>query len=486
MPQIRAYEHTNGEKGRSINYRAPRYQARELFAGPFPVAVIAGAPHSLCDVSRTGLSAIGQGGSQTIGESGATVPFVLRIGDAALIDGEAAVARVEGTELGPKVGLKFLRHQVDLDAVVHSYQRELLRARLAANFSPVDELPPASFRLVCADILGALRAARDVLEHWTGASTAIDESFLGECLETLWAALSPLAEAANAALEAVLEDPPKLGAHKRYAERVLTPEFIAAPLWRRAFGKPLGYPADYVLIQRLDSFGDRSLAPFVQLLEELGRRTFGWLPRRSQMIADALVREAGQQRAASPLRIVDVGCGYAGEAIALVERLRAARPIALTLVDPDAAALEHTLSRLNEDILRAGGRLQVSGRHAAYTQLLEGGELQGKLAGAHIIVAPALLDYLRHRAAIQLLDALHDCLVPGGLIIAGCVRRHPSSARWASELICDWSMIHRERDEVSALAVGLPKAKVDVRLDRDRDLYLLTIRRSRATAATSR
>src|SRR5262249_35445064 len=102
-----------------------------------------------------------------------------------------------------------------------------------------------------------------------------------------------------------------------------------------------------------------------------------------------------------------------------------------------------------------------------------------QLYGQHVIVTPGLFDYLRHRPATQLLEALYDRLVPGGVIFAGCLRQHDGGARWASELICDWSMIHRSKDEVIAVPAKLRRARIDVRLDRNGDVYLLVVRKSR-------
>ena len=482
MPQIRAYEHANGAHGRRINYRAPRYAARELFETPFPIAVVAGAPFTLCDISRTGVSAIGAAAVDL--SEGQTVPVQLRLGESMLHGGTAAITRVEPTDIGPKIGLKFVEAQVDLDGVVRRYRQELLRAHLARSMADLEKPPSDGFRLLVSDILNALRSCREVLEpRRIDRDFMPDGTIVEECLEALAARLGPLGEQANLRLESILEDPSELARCKKLVERILTPELTASPLWARAYDKPLNYPGDYLLIDRLGQGGADEGSPYVRLLERLARRAFAWAVRRTDLIADALVREMHQQRGLPMLHIASVGGGAAAEIVELIDRLRQARPIRLTLTDTDVSALDHAHTRLNEEVLRAGNRLSIACLNASYTEFMEGGELEGALLGQHIIVAPTLLDYLRHRAASQLLDALYASLEPGGLIIASCLRSHPGSTRWMSELVCDWSMIHRERDEVLALASGLAKAKVDVRLDRDRDLYLLTVRKPRALAA---
>lgn len=477
--QIKAYEHLAGASGRHMNFRAPRFAARDLFDGQFPFVVLEGVPHILYDLSRTGMAAIGQPSAEPRPEIGQAVPFALRFGDAVLHEGQAAIARVEETDLGPKLGLRILQAEIDIERVQSRYGEEAMRARLRANLGGDSLRPPPELRLLCADMLNLLRACREVLDGPSASRLTDRDALIEFTLAELVAAWRPLVVEANRALDSLLEQPPLLAAFKRYVERLITPEFMVAPLWQRAYHKPLGHPADYRLALDLDRAPASLDQAYAQLLERFGRDVFQWIVNRNQLLADALNREIASHRASERLQIASLGSG-GGEEIRLhLARGRLHRPIALTLIDQDPVALGQAFEAVHPHVLRDPERLSLRCLNASHAQVLEGGELQGLMEGHHVILAPAVLDYLRHRTASQLIDVLYRALAPGGVLLACFLRRHEESPRWASELLCDWSMIHRHKDEVYALTSGLPRARIETKLDRRGDVYLCVIRKPR-------
>ncbi len=479
-PKIVAYEHLAGASGPAMNYRAPRYDARTLFNGPFPVAMLSDEPHILCDLSITGLSAIGSAQDLEQLTDGREVKLSLCLGDAILHESNARVTRHEDTALGRKLGVQFLGRGLDLNTVLSQYRREVLKGRLRASLFGETTRPDTNFRLLCVDILNWLRTCRSILEADGSDHTSIREEVVHDCRDAIHSAWITAGQEANAALEQVLEDPPALAAMKRFAERVLTTELIVSPLWRRAYEKPLGFPGDFALLEQLHRPAGLGTHPYSDFLDLLFRDAFGWMPSRTAALVQALSREMSHNKEAVDLKIATIGCGAGEELIALFERSRFPRPLSVTLLEHDAGALEHVYGRLIPLSIAASDRIRLNALHASHDQLVDGGELTGKLTMQNIILAPSIFDYLRHRSAANLLEALYQSLAPGGVIIAGCLRRHPQSSRWASELFCDWSMIHRNRDEVVALALRLPRAKIEVRLDTRGDVYILSVRRSRA------
>jgi hypothetical protein len=484
LPKIRAYEHLGGASGRQIRYRAPRYEARALFDGPFPVAVLDDEPHTLCDLSLSGLAVIGADGERM--SEGREISLALKLGDTLLHEGRARIMRREGTDLGTKIGLSVLGRVLDLEEIATRYRHEILRTRLKASLDLHDAEPSAAFRILCADLLDRLRACREVLEaeeaqaraDFDGSQSGV--ALVAACREAIHPLWKEIGVKANVALERVLEDPRALSAMKGFAERVLTAELVTGPLWQRAYRKPLGYAGDFALAAALHAAPTPTETLYASFLDALARDAFAWVPGRTIALAHAMARELAQQKAEAPFRLATIGCGGGEELRALFGRGRMTRPVAVTLVEQDAGALNHAYEGLAGLAIADPARLTLRALHASHAQLQDEGELSGAIEGQHLILAPTLLDYLRHRAATQLLDALYRALAPGGLILAGCLRAHGESSRWASELLCDWSMIHRERDEVIALGVGLPRAKIDVRPASEGDVYILAVRRPRA------
>ena len=487
VPPIRAYEHLSGASGRQMRYRAPRHEARTLFSGPFPVAVLANEPHILCDLSLSGIAVIGaavgaQGGS--LREGGETA-FALKLGEALLHEGRACVVRRENTEFGTKISLRLLGRMLDLDDVTARYRHEILRLRLKANLETHEAQPPAAFRVLCADLVDRLRACREVLEaeeaqmHEQTNGHNGGTTLIATCREAIRPLWKDAGAKANAALESVLEDPLALSAMKGFAERVLTTELASSPLWQRAYRKPLGYPGDYAFVAALHAAPMPAPTLYATFLDTLARDAFAWIPGQTIALAQAMARELAQQKHIAPFNLTSIGCGGGEELRALFGRGRMTRQLSITLIEQDAGALNHAYEGLAGLSIADPAQVGLRALHASHAQLENEGELAGSLTGQHLILAPTLFDYLRHRPATQLLDALFSALAPGGLILGACLRAHGESSRWASELLCDWSMIHRERDEVFTLGANLPRAKIDVRPAAEGDVCILAIRRPR-------
>jgi hypothetical protein len=222
-----------------------------LFEGPFPVAVINGVSHILSDLSESGLAAFAPSSAAAALSTGTEIRVSLQLGETVLHSGEADVARIEETSLGRKLGLRFKRSHIDLTHVLERYRQELMRARLRNGLMAPGLSAPPAFRVLCADLLSALRTCRDVLDEERHGKLADPDALIGECLEGLQPILASAALEANRTLESVLEDTGALAALKRTATQILTPDVAASPLWSRAADKPLGYPGDFHLIRAL-------------------------------------------------------------------------------------------------------------------------------------------------------------------------------------------------------------------------------------------
>src|SRR5262249_52315106 len=141
---------------------------------------------------------------------------------------------------------------------------------------------------------------------------------------------------------------------------------------------------------------------YIRFLERLGRSIFAWVPSRTRLMVDALAREIAHHRSVEPIQIASLGAGAGEELRGVLTRGRPAKPMALTLLDQDEAALAHGYGLLHPETLAAAVPVTLNCLHASHSQLMEGGELRTALSGQHVIIAPGLLDYLRHRAATQL------------------------------------------------------------------------------------
>jgi extracellular factor (EF) 3-hydroxypalmitic acid methyl ester biosynthesis protein len=71
------------------------------------------------------------------------------------------------------------------------------------------------------------------------------------------------------------------------------------------------------------------------------------------------------------------------------------------------------------------------------------------------IYCTGLFDYLRESRARALVEAMYERLAPGGLMAVGNALA-PNEWLWSAELVLDWTLLYRTREEMLGLARTLP------------------------------
>ena len=470
----RSYENLSGGQGRSICFRAERYRPRGLFGRIQPTVEVGSRWVRLYDLSATGLSYWVDAGNAAP-RSGARLPVRLLLGDVVAFAAESEIVRHQPADGRTKVALRFL------DDHVMPAKLKALHDRLDFERSVAEGLD--AYRAVPTVYRSVIDQARLFVEHW--------RKLLDERERTLHASDSPdlarlLAEteaaaedrmraewqvihdAANAASHEIVKGE-ALTASKLYTETLLTSALRDVPLVWHTYVKPLGYPGDYLAIDRMYDGQRRGDSIFSRVMDQLGHeeRLAATVPVRKRFLVQQLrlcVAEA-QQRHDDPVRIVSIGSGPARE---VVDYLKATAPgpaLEFVMIDQDEQALAFASEKLLEAAQPHGERVRISCRHLSFAQLFASPEFVSEVSQADMIYTAGLFDYLRDDVGRALMNGCFGLLRDGGRLVVGNAADGPG-LRWMPEFVLDWTMIYRTEAELRDLAQDFAE-RARIEIDRD-------------------
>lgn len=473
---MQAYEDLVGGEGRRVFYRAERHKARVLFRRVVPEVQINNIPRRLHDLSMSGLSVRADRTAEWSGEVGAEVPVRLTLGEVVLHEGTGRICRVEPTPSGARIALHLTSGHLDIAALVAKHEELSLRHALdLAN--DVGLLDP-DYRLICADVLHLLRRYRTTLEGFerqdTDGGARLDDA-IEMCYERLLPEWRTLWHRANELVRPLMDDPARLKAAKDYTELLLTPEFLAGPIWRRSYEKPLGYPGDYQVMNYAYAVRRQGDGAYARLMHGIGVDLVECVATRMVMMQQIIAETATRDDIDAPVRISTIGCGPAQEVANFLNLKTLPRPLHFTLIDQDHGALTYAYEQTYPRAVRPGNMAVIDCLHVSFSQLLKVGKLLLRLQPQDLIYSIGLVDYLAPRSARALVAALFERLAPGGRLVIGNVRDVPENNLWPGEFICDWSLIYRNEAEMLALADGLGGASVDLKVERTGKVFMLSI-----------
>ena len=164
-------------------------------------------------------------------------------------------------------------------------------------------------------------------------------------------------------------------AHRAFAQAAIHPLVLRAPFVYRTFAKPLGYAGDYQMVNQILGNPREGPSTYFELVNfmflqagvaQAHRNRVDILLERLQTLA-AQAREQGR-----PLRVLNVGCGPAGEIQRLAALDQPLDHLELVLMDFSDETLLYASQRLIE-VAQGVGRapLNVSMRHESVNQLLK-------------------------------------------------------------------------------------------------------------------
>ena len=301
--------------------------------------------------------------------------------------------------------------------------------------------------------LGQVEAAAGTTER--GASPQVQREFTLEVDAALSGKLTQLIGAFEA--EAGQVPPEEAASHRSFARREVHPLTLASPFIHRTFTKPLGYAGDYEMVNMIlrDPLEGPNTYARVMNSAMLRRDTAQGHRNRIDRLVECLEAEARRTSGSGrPLRVLDVGCGPAGE----MQRFVRSHPLAdrceLHLMDFNPETLEYARQRLTEAAREGGRTPTIHYHHKSVNELLRnatrhahGRERVAPFIEADLIYCAGLFDYLTDKVCSRLMQMFYAWVVPGGLVVATNV--HPNNrSRYFMEHILDWFLIYRDERQV--------------------------------------
>jgi len=461
-------------------YRAERFRPEQLFREAVPAVLIENERAQLRDISMTGIaiqSSHADGWDERIGSE---MPFEFRVGEARLFGGSGRVRRVEPHGPRTVVGLEFTSGYLDIPGIVSEHDNLVLSQALADPLFATSEGILPEFQQLCSEILNLFRSYKDVLANFEARLKATGEErekLLLEALITCEDRMVPqwkeLWYRGNDVLEPVWRDPAVLARHKRYAERILTPDFMPGAVMKRCYEKPLGYPGDYQIMNYVYEWQRVGNTPYEKLLHRIGVETGACVGTRLRMTQKLIAARIAEEPGDTPLNIANLGCGSAYEVYDYLRTEKLPRPVNFTLIDQDARALTHAYEHAYPEVVRHAGRAKVQCLQASFAQLLKAGALFRTLPPQDVIYSLGLYDYLSARRARALTRDLYEQVKPGGKLILANVRKGRESCEWPLEFVTDWSLVYRTEADMLALLEGLDVANVTIDVDSTKCIYLM-------------
>lgn len=490
----RSYAELQGSIGRSVFHRPERHRARELFSPEAHVQVSDGVGrYPVLDLSSSGLCVLAPDEVERW-PVGRRLVLQLLMHGRSTQELHARVARVERRGQGMRVGIGLTQSFLDLDGA-RSFDRNQHLAR-HLDMGPEGQLAqvPAELRAAVSDMVYYVQHYRRCLQPHEADARRQGDAALQALAAQAYASMAPrfvrLREAASRAMAPHMDDAATVAAAKEYTETVLTPLLLSAPMVKRAYEKPLGYPGDYrVMLYYYDDAFEGATA-FAKVIHRLfvQHPLSAGVPTRKDYVVGHLDRhfDAHAARAGGrTYRVTSLGCGPALEVSDFISRRGDWRgEIDFRLIDQESRTLEVAHDGAHRALSTASGEASVQCLNLAFSQLLAEPALLLDGQQADFVYCTGLFDYLRPALGAKLIATLYAGLGPGGELLVGNAAA-PNMHFFCPEFVLDWSLIYRTRAEMVQLAAALPEeAEVQVEPEPGGAYFFIRVRRPAATRPT--
>lgn len=357
-------------------------------------------------------------------------------------------------------------------------QPDLLRARFKEfvnDWQKVIQVQP-EFKVALADIqtfLIDLRRWVEQIELGVRSSPVSDRVQLeNAALDQLRGEVVPMLDSLFEKFEeiAMSLDSQEQAVHRSYAQRLLHPIVLCAPFAYRTYHKPLGYAGDYEMVNMMMRDPREGGSLFAKLFNVwlLEQDSASAHRNRVEFLRERLMQETLRcMRRGTPLKVLNLGCGPAGE----VQKFLAesiADHAQFTLLDFNDETVSYTTRVLGDLRRKLGRQTGIEVLKKSVHQVLKESTkpvVVGPDRGYDFVCCSGLFDYLSDRTCRQLTSIFWSWTRPGGLVLVTNVT--PTSPnRGSLEMVLDWHLIYRNAERLATLAPA-GAAPEDVRVYSD-------------------
>jgi extracellular factor (EF) 3-hydroxypalmitic acid methyl ester biosynthesis protein len=173
---------------------------------------------------------------------------------------------------------------------------------------------------------------------------------------------------------------------------------------------------------------------------------------RIDFLVDLLETKCRQAAAANrKFRVLNIGCGPAGETERFIRESADSVRAELSLLDFNEETLTYTRARLEKACRESGHRPSLQFIHKSIHDLLkESARDETPEQRYDLVFCAGLFDYLSDRICKRLMKLFYSWTLPGGRVAATNVHSRNPIRRFM-EHILDWYLIYRDEASFSAL-----------------------------------
>ncbi|MBO6825004.1 MAG: hypothetical protein JJ879_02285 [Sneathiella sp.] len=463
---MKHYEELTGGEGKRVFYRAERFKASTLMQDISPVISLEEDSFEIFDMSMSGLSFVRPNSAHHEFSADQDIPLRLKLGPEEVFCGNGRIRRIEPHESSVKVAVELTKGYLDIQQLMERHDDIAMSRQIRDGMRDISELVPSTYKSVISDAVYLLRSVRETLttvEHEMPAKAPRREERIQEIiLECEQQALKRWWEISKQAMEImndIRHDPDVMKAAKHYTERTLTPELTSGASWKRSYEKPLGYPGDFEVMNYAYNLAMLGDTPYEKFCHRLGTSTGEFITTRmtlvKQKIAELVNKAAKDGR--ENFNVSSLGCGPAQEVSNFLKGHAQPVSVNFTLIDQDDEALSYAYKNAYPEVVRLEGQATVNCLHATFLEFLAAGNLFKKLDNQDMIYAVGLVDYLTDKRAARLVKDLYQNLNPGGTLLIGSMYDSDQSLEWQVEMITDWQLEYRDKDNMLQMAAHLPE-----------------------------
>jgi extracellular factor (EF) 3-hydroxypalmitic acid methyl ester biosynthesis protein len=220
---------------------------------------------------------------------------------------------------------------------------------------------------------------------------------------------------------------------------------------RHVYQKPLGYPGDYIMMNYIYEYNGNNNYLGNSSYEKLINNYTCNIPiscsniKRKEFLKEKILETLeGKDEA----KILSIACGPARELIELLKENKINKPLFFKCLDFEKRALDYIDNEIKkiEAIKRKLFSIEYICRDI--TSIIRDKGLKENLKAQDLIYAFGMFDYLSERMASRLMKELYQLLDKEGKLIICNVSLENSGHRAYYELLGEWNMVHRTKEQL--------------------------------------
>jgi len=244
-------------------------------------------------------------------------------------------------------------------------------------------------------------------------------------------------------------------AHRSFVQTALHPLLLRAPFVFRTYTKPMGYAGDYQMVNQILGNPREGPSTYFQIVNAAFLQTAVATAHRNRIdiLVDFLKRMADAARLEGrPFRILNVGCGPAGEIQRFLQEYPDPQFLSFELLDFSEVTLAWTEECLTSITDRLHKTVTINYVHDSVQQLLKRRISVGQEHSREFdaVYCAGLFDYLSDKVCSRLLTHFAARVRPAGtLLVTNVHLSNPN--RFVMEHLLEWYLIYRDEARMDSL-----------------------------------